>query len=184
MPYINMNFMVLRCFILGLIGSVGVSCSVVSHVASEPSTSDALDSAIADTIPNNRVVALGRLQPEGEVIKLSVPNAADSRVNQILVKEGDLVEAGQTIAILQGFERRQRDLEEAQKNVDLFQARLNQLLAGESKVAEIAAQESNIARLMNGRRRSPMQKPPCGKLNSPTVATLIWLLKGPLVRKL
>jgi HlyD family secretion protein len=37
----------------------------------------------------NAVVALGRIQPDGEVIKLSVANAQDSRVDRILIKEGD-----------------------------------------------------------------------------------------------
>jgi HlyD family secretion protein len=93
------------------------------------------------------VVALGRLTPKGEVIKLSVPNAQDSRVNQILVEEGDRVEAGQVLAILQGQERRQRDLEEAQKNVEYYQALLAQTQSGSAKQAEIAAQRANIARL-------------------------------------
>lgn len=39
----------------------------------------------------NAVVALGRIQPKGEVIKLSVANAQDSRVDRILVAEGDFV---------------------------------------------------------------------------------------------
>ena len=99
------------------------------------------------TIPSNRVVALGRLVPEGDVIQLSVPNAEDSRVNQILVEEGEFVEADQVIAILQGYERRQRDLEEAQKTVDFYQARLNQLMAGEGKKSEIAAQQAAIEAL-------------------------------------
>lgn len=98
-------------------------------------------------IPRNRVVALGRLVPKGEVIQLSVLNAEESRVNEILVEEGDFVEAGQVIAILQGYERRQRDLEEAKKNVDLQRARLNQLLAGEGKRSEIAAQQAAIGSL-------------------------------------
>ncbi|MBD2459459.1 HlyD family efflux transporter periplasmic adaptor subunit [Oscillatoria sp. FACHB-1407] len=93
------------------------------------------------------IVALGRLTPNGEVIKLSVPNAQDSRVNQILVEEGDWVEAGQVIAVLQGSDRRQRDLEEALKNVDYYQALLDRARAGEAKDAEIAAQQANIARL-------------------------------------
>ena len=92
----------------------------------------------------NRVVALGRLVPKGEVIQLSVPNAEDSRVNQILVAEGDFVEAGQVIAILQGYERRQRDLEEAEKTVAVYQAKLNQMMAGDAKTAEIAAQREAI----------------------------------------
>lgn len=102
---------------------------------------------LAEVAPIATVVALGRLTPKGEVIKLSVPNAQDSRVNQILVEEGDRVEAGQVIAILQGQERRQRDLEEAQKNVEYYQALLAQTQSGSAKQAEIAAQRANIARL-------------------------------------
>ncbi|MEM9162968.1 MAG: HlyD family efflux transporter periplasmic adaptor subunit [Cyanobacteria bacterium P01_F01_bin.4] len=105
-----------------------------------------------------QVVALGRLSPVGEVIQLSVPNAEDSRVNQILVEEGDFVEANQVIAVLQGFERRQRDLEEAQKTVELHQARLEQLMAGEGKQAEIAAQAANIARLEAQQRNQIVER--------------------------
>jgi HlyD family secretion protein len=96
---------------------------------------------------SKQVVALGKLTPKGEVIKLSVANAEDSRVNQILVEEGDRVTKNQVIAILQGFENRQRDLEEAKKEVELAQARLSRVKAGESKQAEIAAQRANISRL-------------------------------------
>ncbi|MEL6936897.1 MAG: HlyD family efflux transporter periplasmic adaptor subunit [Cyanobacteria bacterium J06633_23] len=108
--------------------------------------------------PASRVVALGRLSPAGEVIKLSVPNAEDSRVNQILVDEGDFVEANQVIAVLQGFERRSRDLKEAEKTVELHQARLAQLLAGEGKQAEIAAQVSNIGRLEAQQRNEILER--------------------------
>ncbi|PSB06215.1 HlyD family secretion protein [Pleurocapsa sp. CCALA 161] len=94
-----------------------------------------------------QVVALGKLTPKGEVIKLSVANAEDSRVNQILVEEGDRVEKNQVIAVLQGLENRQRDLEAAEKEVELAQAKLDQVRAGESKQAEFAAQEANISRL-------------------------------------
>ena len=105
--------------------------------------------AVAPTspIPAKTVVALGRLVPKGEVIKLSVTNAADSRVNQILVQEGDWVEAGQVIAILQGIDQRQRDLEEALKTVEFYRAKLAQTQAETAKEAEISAQQANIARL-------------------------------------
>ena len=93
--------------------------------------------------PNTQVVALGKLIPQGEVIKLSVANAEDSRVNQILVNEGDFVEKNQVIAILQGIDRRERDLEAAEKAVELAQAKLEQTRAGETKQADIAAQIAN-----------------------------------------
>jgi HlyD family secretion protein len=95
----------------------------------------------------NSVVALGRLEPEGEVIKLSVPNAQDSRVNKILVKEGDRVEANQVIAILQGIERREADLQDAEADVRLRQAELLKTAQGESKIAQIAAQKAAIEKL-------------------------------------
>lgn len=109
--------------------------------------SQAQPEAPVQVLPTTSVVALGRLVPKGEVIKLSVPNAADSRVNQILVEEGDRVEAGQVIAVLQGLERRERDLEEALKTVEYYQARLKKTQSGDAKDAEIAAQRASVARL-------------------------------------
>ncbi len=48
------------------------------------------------------VTALGRLEPNGEVIKLSAPTANEgNRVEQLLVKEGDRVKVGQVIAIME-----------------------------------------------------------------------------------
>ena len=97
--------------------------------------------------PAISVTALGRLEPAGEVIKLSVANAQDSRVNQLLVEEGDRVLAGQLIATLQGLDKKQAELAEARQNVVVYRAKLAQIEAGEAKVAEIAAQRANIARL-------------------------------------
>ena len=94
-----------------------------------------------------KVTALGRLEPEGEVIKLSVSNAQDSRVNKLLVAEGDRVKAEQVIAILQGLDKKQAELAEAKQNVAVYQAKLVQIQAGEAKNAEITAQRANIARL-------------------------------------
>ncbi|WP_299486284.1 HlyD family efflux transporter periplasmic adaptor subunit [Acaryochloris sp. IP29b_bin.137] len=118
------------------------ACTYISEAGTDtpPQPDPPLDKRLA----NDYVVALGRLAPKGEVIKLSVPNAEDSRVNRILVQEGDYVEPGQVIAILQGYERKKRDLEEAQKTVEFFQARLAQLEAGEAKTFELAAQQSTI----------------------------------------
>jgi HlyD family secretion protein len=65
------------------------------------------DSGIAQQSPKpvipakpNAVVALGRIQPNGEAIELSVANAQDSQVDRILIKEGDFVKQNQVIAIL------------------------------------------------------------------------------------
>jgi HlyD family secretion protein len=97
--------------------------------------------------PVNAVVALGRLVPDGEVIKVSVSNAQDSRLNQIFVKEGDRVQANQVIALLQGVDRRQANLEDAEAEVKLRQAELERVQQGEAKVAEAEAQRAAIAQL-------------------------------------
>ncbi|MEO0409420.1 MAG: biotin/lipoyl-binding protein, partial [Cyanobacteria bacterium P01_A01_bin.135] len=96
------------------------------------------------TAPVQGVVALGRLEPAGGVIKLSVPNAADSRVNQILVSEGDQVEAGQVIAILQGIERREADLRDAQAEVRLQEAALAKAQRGDAKRSQLVAQQAAL----------------------------------------
>ena len=93
------------------------------------------------------VTALGRLEPKGEVIQLSAPAAGQtSRIEQLLVKEGDRVKTGQAIAILDNRDKLQAALEEAQEQVNVAQAKLAQIQAG-AKQGEIAAQQATIARL-------------------------------------
>jgi HlyD family secretion protein len=97
--------------------------------------------------PVNSVVALGRLVPDGEVIKVSVSNAQDSRLNQIFVKEGDRVQANQVIALLQGVDRREANLQDAEAEVKLRRAELERVQQGEAKVAEAEAQRAAIDQL-------------------------------------
>ncbi|MEL6470861.1 MAG: HlyD family efflux transporter periplasmic adaptor subunit [Cyanobacteria bacterium J06623_4] len=152
------RWIIARWFFVLTVGLACGACTQLSDVQSaagqvdEPSATEALLARDGDS-----VVALGRLVPQGQVIQLSVPNAEDSRVNRILVEEGDFVEANQVIAILQGFERRQRDLKEAQKTVELHQAKLNQLLAGAGNSSELAAQRAAIAELEARQRNQVLE---------------------------
>jgi HlyD family secretion protein len=93
------------------------------------------------------VVALGRIQPKGEVIKLSVANAQDSRVDRILVAEGDFVTQGKVIAILQGIDRKQADLRDALADVKLRQIELGKVSQGDFKKSQITAQNAVLTRL-------------------------------------
>lgn len=93
------------------------------------------------------VTALGRLEPQGEVIQLSAPASSQaSRVEQLLVKESDHVTAGQTIAILDSRDRASAAVDEAEAQVRVAQTQLAQIQAG-AKRGEIAAQQAAIARL-------------------------------------
>ncbi|CAC5345978.1 MULTISPECIES: ABC exporter membrane fusion protein [Planktothrix] len=90
------------------------------------------------------VTALGWLEPQGEIIKLSAPQSNQgSRVDQLLVKEGDLVEGGQAIAILDSRDRLQSALEQAKTEVEVAVARLEQVQAG-AKQGDIQAQKARF----------------------------------------
>jgi HlyD family secretion protein len=116
----------------------------VSQFGSDKSTS----SPVAKTAPTvKKVTALGRLEPEAQLIRLSTPLALNNdRVAQLKVEEGDQVKAGQVVAILDSQDRLQAALSEAQKQVRVAQSRLAQVKAG-AKVGEIQAQKATIARL-------------------------------------
>ncbi|MFN6513119.1 MAG: ABC exporter membrane fusion protein [Nostoc sp. CreGUA01] len=93
------------------------------------------------------VSALGRLEPQGEVIRLSAPESqAGVRVTKLLVNKGDMVKEGQVVAILDTYFPRRAALEKAQRQVLVAQASLNQVKAG-AKAGDISAQEATIARL-------------------------------------
>jgi HlyD family secretion protein len=93
------------------------------------------------------VTALGRIEPEGEVIKLSAAISGEgSRVAKILVQEGDMIKAGQVIAILDNSDRLQAELTEAKAEVRIIQSKIAQVQAG-AKPGEITAQRAIIDRL-------------------------------------
>jgi HlyD family secretion protein len=90
------------------------------------------------------VSALGRIEPEGEVIELSVSEAAEgSKVEQLLVEKGDRVKQGQLVAVLDSYNRRQAALESAKADVQIAQANLDRVKAG-AKQGDINAQKSAV----------------------------------------
>ncbi len=134
---------------------IGVGATYTISQVQKPKPTPVTNTKVA---PVTKVTALGRLEPQGEVIKLSVANAQDSRVNKLLVEEGDRVQSGQVIAILQGIDKKQAELTEAEKNLVVEEAKLKQIKAGEAKQAEIAAQSANIARIQAQLRTETREK--------------------------
>lgn len=93
------------------------------------------------------VTALGRLEPQGEVIKLAAPTSNQgSRVDKLLVSEGEEVKAGQVIAVLDNSDKLQATYEKAAYAVQVSQANLAKVQAG-AKAGEINAQKGEIARI-------------------------------------
>lgn len=94
------------------------------------------------------VAALGRLEPQGEVLHLSAPNALAGgvRVAQLLVKKGDVVHKGQVVAILDSYNPNLAALEKAEKQVQVAESELIRVKAG-AKQGDIYAQKAEIWRL-------------------------------------
>jgi HlyD family secretion protein len=97
----------------------------------------------------NAITALGRLEPEGQVIKVAASSSSGSatpifgspRVARLLVQEGAQVKAGQPIAVLDVYDRLVAAAMESQAQVQEAQSRLAQVQAG-ARRGDIEAQEA------------------------------------------
>ncbi len=124
--------------VTGGISFYGISKFSVGNSSPEPTPTIAIA---------HKISALGRLEPESEVLKLAAPSLLDSdRIAQVLVKEGDTVRAGQVIAVLDAKDRLEDEVQQAQAQVKTAQAKLAQVMAG-AKTGELQAQTARIDRL-------------------------------------
>lgn len=94
------------------------------------------------------VAALGRLEPQGEIIRLSAPNSLGGgiRIAKLLVKKGDKIRQGQLIAFLDSYSPNLAALEKANRQVEVAKANLEKVEAG-AKQGDIYAQKATIGRL-------------------------------------
>lgn len=91
-----------------------------------------------------QVHSLGRLEPTGTILQLSPRSGNEGAViEKLLVNEGDDVDAGATLAILDNQTRRQAAVEEAQARLAAAEARLQQIKAG-AKSGDIEAQQAAV----------------------------------------
>lgn len=94
-----------------------------------------------------KVTALGRLEPQAEVTRISAPMTLEKdRVAELRVKQGDRVEAGQVVAVLDSYDRLKLALLEAEEQVNVAQSKLMQVKSG-AKGGEIQAQKAAIMKL-------------------------------------
>ncbi len=93
------------------------------------------------------IAALGRIEPEGEIVTLSAPSSIEgARVAEILVTEGETVRKGQVLATLDTTSKRRVEVALASNEVAIAQAQLNQVLAG-AKIGDIQARQAQVGRL-------------------------------------
>jgi HlyD family secretion protein len=102
---------------------------------------------ILETPPQVKTVsALGRLEPQGEVIQVFAPTSAEgARVETIRVTHGQQIRKGDVIAVLDSYARRLAAFQEAQEQVRVAQAQLSQVEAG-AKAGQIRAQARVVDR--------------------------------------
>ena len=141
-----------RPFLYGAIvlvfGVVGIYSYSRVRASSQNSPPDLADPPV-EVPATVKVTALGRIEPQGEVIRLAAPAAfrgGVSRIKELLVDEGDWVEAGQVVAILDEHDSRLADLAYAREQVKLANVRLEKVREG-AQEGEISAQKATIARL-------------------------------------
>ncbi|MEA5576133.1 HlyD family efflux transporter periplasmic adaptor subunit [Anabaena sp. UHCC 0451] len=117
-----------------------------------------LTSSVSIVPSPKSISAVGRLEPRGEVIRIAAPNSglsAGSRVQQLLVKEGQRVQQGQVIAILDSRDSNMAAVEEAKARLQESRASLAQVTAASPR--DIQAQTAVISRLqaqLNGEREA------------------------------
>jgi len=93
------------------------------------------------------VSALGRLEPDGEVIQVFAPTSLEgARVERLNVQHGQQIHKGEIIAFLDTYARREAALREAQEQVKVAQSQLRQVEAG-AKLGQIQAQQRVVDRL-------------------------------------
>lgn len=93
------------------------------------------------------VGALGRIEPQGEVIRLSTSYAVQGAlVGKLYVRKGDRVRRGQVVAVLDTNASRVASLKQAEAQVKIAEANLAKVKAG-AKQGDINAQKATIARI-------------------------------------
>lgn len=125
-------------------GTIAVGCLFygLSRVVTAPQKNA---QAVLVTMVAPTVTALGRLEPQGELIQLAA-SSQGSRVERMLVKRGDRVQAGQAIAVLDSYDRLEAALAKAKQDVQIALTKLAQVKAG-AKTGDIGAQAATIDRL-------------------------------------
>ena len=127
---------------------IGLSVVGMNYLNQQQQATEAAKQAqLTAVVKPKTVTALGKLAPQGEIIKLSAPTSNEGvKIAKLLLEEGATVKAGQLIAILDSQGRLQAAVNEARAKVSVAQASLVKVKAG-AKQGEINAQQATIGRL-------------------------------------
>lgn len=125
------------------IGALGFTAIYAITSSGNSQQAATTEQAIAPK-PEPKISALGRLVPEGDVIKVASPSTlGSSRIVDLFVEEGDTVQKGQIIAKLDSYDRVNAELAQAKAKIPERQSFLEQVRLG-AKTGDIEAQRSNL----------------------------------------
>lgn len=138
------RFLVVGCIAAGLTAGLaalsGMNPSACVRDALEPKTS------LSEDVTPQGIGALGWIEPHTEVRRIDAPSTLEpSLVQELLVREGESVGAGQTLAVLDSRPREQADVNQAQAALTLAEKSLARVLAG-ARQGEIQAQAALVER--------------------------------------
>lgn len=152
----NVWFWVIAALLLG-VGFLAMGRTVMQYQAAQQAATE----EVAPPPRQVTVAALGRLEPEGEVLNVSGPTG--DRISQLLVNEGEKVQAGAVLAYLESHGERLAERDYAASQLAEAQARLQaetgygtaQIQEAQTRVQqidrpqtfEIEAQQATVRRL-------------------------------------
>lgn len=125
----------------------GLALVGVTTIYSARQTETTEETATVKPLPIKAVTALGRIEPQGQMIQLAPsPDLGGSKIGKLLVEEGDRVTSGQAIALLDNHRRAIAAVELARQEVKVAEADLAIVKAG-AKQGAINAESANLTRV-------------------------------------
>jgi HlyD family secretion protein len=142
-----------RLLSLGVVLLVGVAIGAASffiYGAANKSAAGVVEDAAAapESAAPLGIACLGHIEAEGDAVMVGARSLSGqpSIVAELRVKEGDHVQVGQEIAVLNSKDQFESVIRQAEANLKVSESRLAQVRSG-AKTAEVSAQEAEIARL-------------------------------------
>lgn len=117
---------------------------LLAHPWSTAKGQGAADAGLAES---PYVGALARLEPSSRIIRLGAPNLLEgARIEQLLVKEGDLVKKGQVLGTFSTHARHSANYKVAVSNLHLAKANLRKVVSGNTQ-GDILSQKNSVISL-------------------------------------
>lgn len=139
LDFFHMNPPLTACALL-LFGLAGAACQPQTKPSANP-----------DNPPRTRdIVALGRLEPENRVVEIGV--AGDERLQELLVKQGQFVKAGEVLAYVESYKTRMAARDRAASQLRDAEAQLR----ANTEAAQARIHEANVR--LQQLSEAPMRK--------------------------